>query len=67
MENLLKDYKDFVSQFEMVGSNVVYLSKDGYLEQVNSGNSYLEGSKDLNNNSIYRIASIQKLLLLLDY
>lgn len=63
MENLLKDYKDFVSQFEMVGSNVVYLSKDGYLEQVNIGNSYLEGNKDLNDNSIYRIASISKVIV----
>jgi CubicO group peptidase (beta-lactamase class C family) len=47
----------------MVGSNVVYLSKDGYLEQVNSGNSYLEGNKDLNDNSIYRIASISKVIV----
>ena len=63
MKNFLKDYKEFVSQFEMVGSNVVYLSKDGYLEQVNSGNSYLEGNKDLNDNSIYRIASISKVIV----
>ena len=47
----------------MVGSNVVYLSKDGYLEQTNSGNSYLEGFKPLNDNSIYRIASISKVIV----
>ena len=63
MKNFLKEYKEFVSQFEMVGSNVVYLSKDGYLEQTNSGNSYLEGLKPLNDNSIYRIASISKVIV----
>ena len=63
MNKLLNEYKDFVSQFEMVGSNVVYLSKDGYLEQTNSGNSYLEGMKPLNDNSIYRIASISKVIV----
>ena len=60
---LLKDYKEFVSQFEMVGSNVVYLNKDGYLEQVNSGFSYLEGNKGLTDHSIYRIASISKVIV----
>ena len=63
MNKLLNEYKEFVSQFEMVGSNVVYLSKDGYLEQTNSGNSYLEGMKPLNDNSIYRIASISKVIV----
>ena len=63
MNKLLNEYKDFVSQFEMVGSNVVYLSKDGYIEQTNSGNSYLEGMKPLNDNSIYRIASISKVIV----
>ncbi len=63
MNELLKDYKEFVSQFEMVGSNVVYLSKDGYLEQTNSGFSYLDGNKGLNDNSIYRIASISKVIV----
>ena len=53
MKKLLIEYQNFVSQFEMVGSNVVYLSKDGYLEQTNSGNSYLEGLKPLNDNSIF--------------
>lgn len=61
--NLLRDYKNFVSQFNMVGSNVVYLSKDGYLEQTNSGYSYLEGNKELHDNSIYRIASISKVIV----
>ena len=63
MKKLLNEYQSFVSQFEMVGSNVVYLSKDGYLEQTNSGNSYLEGLKPLNDNSIYRIASISKVIV----
>ena len=30
MEKILKDYNEFVSQFEMVGSNVLFLNKDGY-------------------------------------
>lgn len=63
MKKVLNNYKDFVSQFEMVGSNVVFLNKDGFLEQVNSGYSYLEGFKGLNDNSIYRIASISKVIV----
>ena len=63
MKKVLNNYKDFVSQFEMVGSNVVFLNKDGSLEQVNSGYSYLEGFKGLNDNSIYRIASISKVIV----
>ena len=63
MEKVLKDYKNFVSQFEMVGSNVVYLSNDGYLENEFSGFSSLEKNTETNTNAIYRIASISKVIV----
>ena len=63
MEKVLKDYKNFVSQFEMVGSNVVYLSNDGYLENECSGFSSLEKNTETNTNAIYRIASISKVIV----
>jgi hypothetical protein len=38
----LDEYKDFIKQFEMVGSNVLYLSNDGYLENIQTGYSSIE-------------------------
>ena len=32
--DLLKDYKDFVKQFDMVGSNVLFLDNNGNSEIV---------------------------------
>ena len=60
---MLKDYKEFISQFEMVGSNVIFLSKDGYLENVCSGYSNLEDKKETTELGIYRIASISKVIV----
>ena len=60
---ILKDYQNFISKFEMVGSNVVYLSKDGYIEKVSSGYSNLEEKIPSNEFSIYRIASISKVIV----
>ena len=45
MKKYLNDYKDFISQFNMVGSNVVYLANDGYREDVSYGYSSLEKNK----------------------
>ena len=39
---LLKEYTEFVKQFRMVGSNVLFLRKDGYTEIVSVGNAHLE-------------------------
>ena len=59
----LDEYKDFVKQFEMVGSNVLYLSKDGYLENVQTGYSSIGKKEYTKDTSIYRIASISKVIV----
>ena len=59
----LDEYKDFVKQFEMVGSNVLYLSKDGYLENIQTGYSSIEKEEFTKDTSIYRIASISKVIV----
>ena len=63
MEKNLKDYKEFISQFEMVGSNVIFLKKDGYLENECSGFSSLEKNIITDTKAIYRIASISKVIV----
>lgn len=59
----LNNYEDFIKQFEMVGSNVVYLKNDGYLENVSTGFSSFENSIKSTDNTIYRIASISKIIV----
>ena len=61
--NILKNYKEFISKYEMVGSNCLYLSKDGYLENVCSGYSNLEKRVETTIKSIYRVASISKVIV----
>lgn len=63
MISYLKGYNEFIKQFEMVGSNVVYLSHDNHFEQVSTGFSSLENNILTNSNSIYRIASISKVVV----
>lgn len=63
MISYLKGYNEFIKQFEMVGSNVVYLSHDNHFEQVSTGFSSLENNTLSNKNSIYRIASISKVIV----
>ena len=63
MISYLKGYNEFIKQFEMVGSNVVYLSHDNHFEQVSTGFSSLEKNILTNSNSIYRIASISKVIV----
>ena len=63
MISYLKGYNEFIKQFEMVGSNVVYLSHDNHFEQVSTGYSSLENNTLSNKNSIYRIASISKVIV----
>jgi len=63
MEKVLKDYKEFISQFEMVGSNVIFLKNDGYLENECSGYSSLEKNIITDTKAIYRIASISKVIV----
>lgn len=63
MENILNDYKDFVKKFTMIGSSVVFLNKDLQLQSVYSGYNCLETKEETNQDSIYRIASISKVIV----
>lgn len=59
----LTEYQEFIKQFEMVGSNVIFVDKDGNIENVISGYSSLEENKETITKSIYRIASISKVIV----
>lgn len=59
----LNEYNEFIKQFEMVGSNVIFVNKDGNIENVVSGFSSLENHKETTTKSIYRIASISKVIV----
>lgn len=59
----LNEYNNFIKQFEIVGSNVIFVDKDGHLENVTSGFSSLEENKPTSTKSIYRIASISKVIV----
>lgn len=63
MENLLKEYQYFVERFNMVGSNVLFLRKDGYMECVSTGYANIEKNQLSTPDSIYRIASISKVIV----
>lgn len=63
MKTVLDEYKDFVSKYEMVGSNVLYVSKDGYLENVTTGYSDIASATETSVKSIYRVASISKVIV----
>lgn len=59
----LNKYNEFIKQFEMVGSNVIFVDKDGNIENITSGYSSLEEIKKTTTKSIYRIASISKVIV----
>ena len=63
MIKYLNEYNEFIKQFEMVGSNILYLSKDGYMENVTTGYSNIEKRIETTTDSIYRIASISKVIV----
>lgn len=63
MNKLLSEYEEFIKQFEMVGSNVLFLRKDGYIETVSTGYANLEKGVLSQKDSIYRIASISKVIV----
>ena len=63
MNKYLKEYNEFINQFEMVGSNVLFLRKDGYIETASTGYASLEKNILSHPNSIYRIASISKVIV----
>lgn len=59
----LSEYNEFIKQLKMVGSNVIYVDKNGYIENVTSGYSNLEEKIPTTTKSIYRIASISKVIV----
>ena len=59
----LSNYYEFVKQFNMVGSNVIFLKNDNYLENACSGFKVLETNKKTEPNNIYRVASISKVIV----
>ncbi len=59
----LNEYNEFIKQFEMVGSNVIFVDKDGNIENVVSGFSSIEENEATTTKSIYRIASISKVIV----
>ncbi len=63
MSDFLSKYPDFISQFEMVGSNIAFCKHDGYFEYVSTGLSSIEKDIHSHDDSIYRIASISKVIV----
>lgn len=63
MNKYLNEYQEFVKQFKMVGSNVVFLRNDGYIENVSTGFANIEKNILSHKDSIYRIASISKVIV----
>ena len=60
---LLNDYSNFIKKFNMVGSNVVFVNNAMEIETVCTGHSSLEKNILTNFDSIYRIASISKVIV----
>ena len=59
----LDKYNDFIKQFKMVGSNVLFLRNDMYLENQFNGYAHIEKNKKTTCDTIYRIASISKIIV----
>ena len=59
----LNEYQEFIKKYNLVGSNCLFLRKDGYIENVCSGYGNLESKIDTTTSSIYRIASISKVVV----
>ena len=62
MNKYLSEYPEFIKKFNTVGTNVVFHRNDGYTEYVSTGFADLENKIPSHKDSIYRIASISKLL-----
>lgn len=63
MEKILKEYKKFIKKFNVVGSNVLFLRKDGYMECESTGYANIDKNILSTPDSIYRIASISKVIV----
>lgn len=65
MQDFEKKYRDFISCYEMVGSSVIVASKEKLLAKATFGKESIEKNKDTSLNTIYRIASISKVIVAL--
>ena len=63
MEKYLNEYKEFINQFKMVGSSLVFLRKDGHREEYFTGLKSIENNELTPNDAIYRVASISKVIV----
>ena len=59
-KNYLKNYKEYVKKYNMVGSNVIYLDNNGYIENVCSGYADLETNKKLMKRAFIELLQSQK-------
>lgn len=59
----LNNYLTFINKYNMVGSNVLVLDNQNYIENVCSGFSNFENQIQTTTDSIYRIASISKVIV----
>lgn len=63
MDKYLDGYHKFIEKYNMVGSNLLFLRNDGYLENVTSGYSNLETKEVTTTLSVYKIASVSKVIV----
>ena len=63
MNKYLNEYAEFIKQFNTVGTNVLFYKNDGYIETVSTGYAFLESKIPSHKESIYRIASISKVIV----
>lgn len=63
MNKYLSEYPEFIKKFNTVGTNVVFHRNDGYTEHVSTGFADLENKIPSHKDSIYRIASISKVIV----
>ena len=61
--NFKEKYENFISKFEMVGSSVIVSDKDNIIASTPYGKQSLESNIDTSLNTIYRIASISKVIV----
>ena len=60
---VLKEYPLYLNNFNLVGSNTIYLNKDFEIEQVFKGYQSIESNTLTTKDTIYKIASISKVIV----
>ncbi len=59
-QQLKKDVKQISEKYELTGGTVVLFNKNKITDVVNFGNSNIETNNPVNNNTLFRVASISK-------